>query len=193
MESVKDKLRIELNAVVVAIIGVMMAVIFVTTRFTEIPIGPGGYIHLGDTAIYFTSFVFGPVVAGIAGGFGTSFSDLSSGYANYAAGTFIIHGLQGVVAGVIAWRGGLNRMIMGAIAGAIVLVVGYFIYDAAILQLGIGTAWTDAGLNLFQVASGAVIGIPLVLAVRRAYPPINNWSYRRTWQEETPTPNQTGD
>ncbi len=184
MGSLKEKLRVDLSATLVAIIGVMIAVIFVTTRFTEIPIGPGGYIHLGDTAIYFTSFVFGPIVAGIAGAFGTSFSDLSSGYANYAAGTFIIHGLQGLVAGLIAWRGGLNRMIMGAIAGAIILVVGYFVYDWLILQLGIGTAWTDAGLNLFQVASGAVIGIPLVLAVRRAYPPINNWSYRRTWREE---------
>ncbi len=184
MGSLSEKLRVDLSATLVAIIGVMIAVIFVTTRFTEIPIGPGGYIHLGDTAIYFTSFVFGPIVAGIAGAFGTSFSDLSSGYANYAAGTFIIHGLQGLVAGLIAWRGGLNRMIMGAIAGAIILVAGYFVYDWLILQLGIGTAWTDAGLNLFQVASGAVIGIPLVLAVRRAYPPINNWSYRRTWREE---------
>jgi uncharacterized membrane protein len=184
MEKLKEKLRVDLTAQLVAIIGVMIAVIFVLTYSTKIPIGPGGYVHLGDTAIFFTSFIFGPVVAGIAGAFGTSFSDLASGYANYAAGTFIIHGLQGLVAGLIAWRGGLNRMIMGAIAGAAILVGGYFIYDWLILQLGIGTAWTDAGLNLFQVASGAVIGIPLVLAVRRAYPPINNWSYRRTWREE---------
>lgn len=184
MESLRDKLRVELTARLVAIIGVMLAVIFVLTYATKIPIGAGGYVHLGDTAIYFTSFIFGPVVGGIAGAFGTSFSDLSSGYANYAAGTFVIHGLQGLVAGLIAWRGGLNRMIMGGIAGAVILVVGYFIYDFAILQLGIGTAWTDAGANILQVASGVVIGIPLVLAVRRAYPPINNWSYRRTWREE---------
>ena len=67
MGSLSEKLRVDLSATLVAIIGVMIAVIFVTTRFTEIPIGPGGYIHLGDTAIYFTSFVFGPIVAGYRG------------------------------------------------------------------------------------------------------------------------------
>lgn len=190
MDSLKEKLRFDPSATLVAIAGVMIAVIFVTTRFTQIPIGPGGYIHLGDTMIYATSFLFGPLVSVIAAAFGTSFSDLSSGYANYAAGTFIIHGLQGLVAGLIAWRGGLNRMIMAVIAGGAIVVAGYFIYELAILQIGLGTAWTDAGLNLFQVASGAVIGIPLVLAIRRAYPPINTWAYHRTWQEEPAKPKQ---
>ncbi len=188
MGFLRDKLRVELTAAIVAIIGVMMAVIFVLTYATKIPIGPGGYVHLGDTAIFFASFIFGPVVGSVAGGFGTFFSDLFSGYANYAPGTLIIHGLEGLVAGLIAWRGGINRMIMGGIAGAVVVVVGYFIYDFAILQLGIGTAWTDVGANVLQAASGVVIGIPLVLAVRRAYPPINNWSYRRTWREEPSNP-----
>lgn len=184
MESIREKLRVDPTATLVAIIGVMLAVIFVLTFMTKIPIGPGGYVHLGDTAVFFTSFIFGPVVGGIAGGFGTFFSDIFSGYANYAPGTLIIHGLEGLAAGLIAWRGGLNRMIVGGIVGAVIVVVGYFIYDFAILQLGIGTAMTDVGANIFQAASGVVIGIPLVLAVRRAYPPINNWSYHRTWHEE---------
>ncbi|HEX3723483.1 MAG TPA: ECF transporter S component [Nitrolancea sp.] len=188
MNSLKEKLRFDPSATLVAITGVMIAVIFVATRFTQIPIGPGGYIHLGDTMVYAASFLFGPLVAVIAAAFGTSFSDLSSGYANYAAGTFIIHGLQGLVAGLIAWRGGFNRMLAAVIAGGAIVVVGYFLYELIILQIGLGTAWTDVGLNLFQVASGAVIGIPLVLAIRRAYPPINNWAYRRTWQEEPSKP-----
>lgn len=180
-----DWRQFDLSALAVALIGVMLAVVFVTTRFTQIPIGPGGYIHLGDTAIFFASFVFGPIVAMVAGAFGTAFSDLTSGYANYAPGTFIIHGLQGLVAGIIAWRGGLQRMILGAVAGAAILVAGYFIYDFAILRLGIGTAVSDAGLNLFQVSAGAVIAIPLVIAVRQAYPPITTWGSRRTWREES--------
>jgi len=188
MQRFKEKMRFDLSASLVAITGVMIAVIFVATRVTQIPIGPGGYIHLGDTMIYAASFLFGPLVAVIAAAFGTSLSDLSSGYANYAAGTFVIHGLQGLVAGLIAWRGGLNRMIAAVIAGGAIVVIGYFLYELIILQIGVGTAWTDAGLNLFQVASGAVIGIPLVLAIRKAYPPINNWAYNRTWTEEPSKP-----
>jgi uncharacterized membrane protein len=190
MGSLKEKLSFDVSARLVAITGVMIAVVFAMTYLTKIPVGFGGYIHLGDTMIYTASFLFGPLVGVIAAAFGTSFSDLYAGYGNYAPGTFIIHGLQGLVAGLIAWRGGLNRMIAAGIAGGAVVVVGYFLYESAILQIGVGPAWTNAGLNVVQVASGAIIGIPLVLAIRKAYPPINNWAYNRTWQEEPTKPKQ---
>jgi energy-coupling factor transport system substrate-specific component len=188
MGSLKEKLSFEWNARLVAITGVMIAVVFVMTYATKIPVGFGGYIHLGDTMVYAAAFLFGPLVGVIAAAFGTSLSDLAAGYGNYAPGTFVIHGLQGLVAGLIAWRGGLNRMIAAGIAGGAIVVVGYFIYESAILQIGVGAAWTNAGLNVVQVASGAIIGIPLVLAIRKAYPPINNWAYNRTWTEEPSKP-----
>lgn len=172
-----------LNARLVALVGVMIAVVFVATKIIQIPI-PGGYIHFGDIAIYFASFVFGPIVGGIAGAVGPTISDAISGFGNYAPATLIIHGLEGLVAGLIAWRGGLPRMILAVIIGGVFIVGGYFIWDFAVLRIGLGPAGTDAGFNALQALSGAVVSIPLVIAIRQAYPPIMSWGPRRTWREE---------
>lgn len=177
-------MREPLNARLVAIIGVMIAIVFVGTRIIVIPISTG-FIHFGDIFIYFAAFVFGPLTGLIAAATGTTLADLSAGYGSYAPGTFVIHGLQGLVAGMIAWRGGISRMILAIVVGGIILVGGYFLYEVAILQVGIGVAGSAVPWNVLQAATGGVIAIPLVLAIRRAYPPILNWSSRPAWREET--------
>jgi len=131
MEPTRDRPRFELSARLVAIIGVMIAVVFVATFSVKIPI-PGGYIHFGDIAIYFASFIFGPIVGVLAGAIGPTLSDLLS-YPSYAPGTFVIHGLQGLVAGMIGWRAGVPRMILAVIAGGAIIVGGYFLYDLAVV------------------------------------------------------------
>ncbi|MDI3341119.1 MAG: ECF transporter S component [Sphaerobacter sp.] len=182
MEPPRDRPRFALSARLVAIIGVMIAVVFVATFSIKIPI-PGGYIHFGDIAIYFAAFVFGPVVGAIAAAVGPTLSDLLA-YPSYAPGTFVIHGLQGLVAGLIGWRAGLPRMILSVLAGGAIIVGGYFVYDLAVVRVGLGVAITDAGFNTLQAVTGAVVAIPLVLAVRQAYPPITTWTHRRVWHEE---------
>ena len=184
MQSWRDRLRVELSARLVAIIGVMIAVVFVATYIIKVPI-PSGYIHLGDVAIFFTSFIFGPIVGLIAGAVGPTLVDLLS-YPSYAPGTFVIHGLEGLIAGLIAWQAGTRRMVVAAVAGGAIIVGGYFLYDLAIVRVGTGTALADAGFNVLQAITGAVVAIPLVLAVRRAYPPITRWGYRPSWHEEPP-------
>jgi len=46
-----------------------------------------------------------------------------------------------------------------------------------------GPALAEVPLNAFQALMGAVVGIPLMLAVRRAYPPIDQLGRARTWTE----------
>ena len=182
------------DARLIAMTGVMIAVVFVLTRFITFTIGPGGYLHLGDIAVFASAFLFGPLVGFIAGGVGTALADLNLGYNAWAPGTFIIHGLQGFAAGWIAWRRGLTPMIIGAIVGGAILVIGYFLYQWAMVSAGsldpdegetaFATAANYLTANLFQGFVGAVVAIPLVLAVRQAYPPIRRWGAGPSWVEE---------
>lgn len=182
------------DARMIAATGVMIAVVFVMTRFITFTIGPGGYLHLGDIAIYVAAFLFGPLVALIAGAVGTSLADLHLGYGAWAPGTFVIHGLQALVAGLIAWRRGLTPMVIAGVVGGAIVVVGYFLYQWAMVSAGsldpdegetaFATAANYLTANMFQVGVGIAVAIPLVLAVRQAYPPIRRWGAGPSWVEE---------
>jgi len=45
-------------------------------------------------------------------------------------------------------------------------------------------ALTEVPVNAFQALIGGLVGIPLVLAVRKAYPPIDRIGQRSKWTEE---------
>jgi uncharacterized membrane protein len=162
----------------IASLAILTAVTAVFTYMVRIPIAPTrGYLNLGDVAIYFTAFTFGPVSALIAGGLGTALADIISGYSQWAPISLFVHGLQGLVAGLvagIAWReqrGGFNwYWLAGAAAGTAVMCGGYLL--AGSLMVGLAAALVELPGNLLQNLAGVAGGIPLTLAVRRAYPPV---------------------
>jgi len=168
----------------VAIAGVMLAFVFVLTYVPKVPVGSVGYIHLGDAAIYAAAFLFGPVVGFFAGAVGTTVADLAAGYGSFAPGTFVVHGAQALAAGLIAWRRGLGPMVAAAVVGGAIVVVGYFLYQWLVLREGIGAAASGIGFNTTQVVVGGVLGILLVRAVVRAYPPVTSLGGSPVWQEE---------
>ena len=78
----------------------------------------GGYVHLGDIAIYFTAFAFGPWAGLVAGGLGTGLADVVAGYASFAPLSLVVHGVQGFVSGLIV-RNSLKagRLGLGVLVG----------------------------------------------------------------------------
>lgn len=169
--------RRSLDPRLVAITAVLTAVTFVLTRMIQIPTPAKGYIHLGDAAIFFTAFAFGPLVGGIAGGLGTALADITSGYAQWAIFSFLVHGLQGWLVGAMvhrlngeAGRPSWYRALLAVGAGSLVVVAGYFI--AGIILMGLGAAAAEIPANIIQALSGGLIGAPLYFAVRQAYPPL---------------------
>jgi uncharacterized membrane protein len=67
-------------------------------------------------------------------------------------------------------------LVLSAVVGGVIVVVGYL--GAGILLSGPAAALGELPLNILQVGTGAVVGILLFLAVRRAYPPIAHWGSR---------------
>jgi uncharacterized membrane protein len=161
---------------------VMIAVVYVLTRLVQIPIGTQGFVHLGDAAIYFAAFAFGPWVAAVAGGLGTALVDATTGYAQWAVFSLLIHGSQGFVAGLITQRvPGLRGQLMAVISGGLIVIAGYFL--AGILLTGVGQAISGILPNILQALSGGIVGIPLFSAVLRAYPPLAHWRAAGHWSE----------
>ena len=174
-----------LTTMQIAVIAVMIAVVTVFTLAVRVPIPgtPGGYVNFSDVAVYFTAFAFGPWIGFVAGGVGTAIADLI-GFPATAPVTFFAHGLEALAAGFVilrfrSWKG----MLLGWLLGAIIMVGLYFLGEPLIAGYTQPQAALEVPANVAQVAVGGIIGIPLVYAVRRAYPPISQIGFGQTWKD----------
>lgn len=173
-----------LDARTVATNAVLIAVVATFTMLIRIPVAAtGGYVNLSDVAIFFAAFTFGPVPAMVAGGVGAGLADVVGGFPEFAWLSFIAHGLQGLVAGLIARRThGPVGTFAAWLGGAVVMVAGYFLGETLVMT-GIGPALAELPFNSLQVVIGGVVGVALTVAVRRAYPPILQMGRPRAWRE----------
>jgi uncharacterized membrane protein len=168
----------------IALCAVLIALTTVFTLLIKIPTPARGYVNLSDVAITFAGLIFGPWVGMVAGGVGTALADLLAGFAPFAPLSLVAHGVEGFV---IGWLGRGRRtvggMIIAWLAGSLAMVAIYLLGEG-LFYTGWAPALAEAPMNLFQALIGGVIGIPLVLAVRKAYPPIDRIGQRRQWTEE---------
>lgn len=169
----------------IATIAVLTAVTVVFTYLVRIPIAPTrGYLNLGDVAVYFCAFTLGPLTALLAGGLGTALADLLAGYPQWIPISLLVHGLQGLLAALVAvlplgrlspgrrdsrWPFPPAWLAAGGV-GTLVMCAGYF--TAGAVMYGFGAALVELPGNLLQNVAGLLAGIPLSLAVRKAYPPV---------------------
>jgi len=162
----------------VASIAILAAVTTVLTRVVQVPLPARGYINLGDVAIVFTAITLGPFSGAISGGLGTALADLLSGpYAFWAPISLFVHGLQGLLIGLICRvrPGNLGLQVLGGVVGMAVMAGGYFL--AGIFIEGAGPSLTEVPGNLIQGGVGVVLGILVSAAVLRAYPPLRQWKW----------------
>jgi uncharacterized membrane protein len=171
------------TALVVATVAVMTAVTAVFTIMIRVPIpATKGYFNFSDVAVFFTSFALGPFAGAVAGGLGTALADVVSGFPQWAPISLLAHGLEGLLAGLIASvaaRGGEGvargqRVALSWIAGAIVgsiVMIGLYLAGGSVLA-GFGAAVAEVPFNVVQGVVGAVLGSGLALVVHRAYPPV---------------------
>jgi uncharacterized membrane protein len=163
---------------ILAVTAIMTAIVFVLTSVVRIPTLVVGYIHLGDIGIFFSSFAFGPWVGAVAGGLGTALADYTSPWAQWTPFSLLIHGAQGLVVGWMSGRWtSVRGLILAALVGGVIVVVGYLL--AGTRLEGFAAALTEVPFNIVQVTVGAIVAVPLYLAVRRAYPPVLRFRQRR--------------
>ncbi len=157
-------------AVILALSGVMAALVAVATFIIRIPIPmTGGYLNFGDIMIFVSALAFGPIVGGLAGGIGSFIADIVGGYAFFAPITFVVKGLEGAIAGLISNRRSVLRDAFAVVVAGVEMVGGYFVAEFFILNLG-WAALSEVPGNVIQVAVGGAVGIPIALILRRRLP-----------------------
>ncbi len=164
--------RQELVLIQATLSAVMAAVVALATFTVQIP-NPAtrGYINFGDIMIFVSALAFGPTVGGLAGSVGSSIADIVSGYGYFAPFTFVIKGAEGALAGLISDKIHVSRDVLAAIIAGAEMIIGYFVTEFFLLQLG-WAALTEVPGNISQIVVGGVVGIPIAVIIRKRLPEI---------------------
>ncbi len=134
-----------------AFIGVMAALVFVTTKFLSIPIPVGAgktSIHFGNVMCILSGLLFGPVSGGLAAGIGSMLVDLTDPlWAPEFWITFIMKFVMGFVAGLISHIGAPTKIktTVAAVCGAVSYVFCYlsknYIQEAILMKQPLETVY----------------------------------------------------
>jgi len=106
-----------------------------------------GFFNIGETMVYITALLFGPLIGSFAGGVGSMAADIFLGYSHYAPATLIIKACEGGIVGILSrrrpkfdsklrWKA--FTFVAGLIAGALLGGIGSLYYSGTVeLYLGI--------------------------------------------------------
>jgi uncharacterized membrane protein len=148
--------------------GLMIAVVFVLTRFTAISLSTIGYFNLGDIGIILTGYILGGPSGMIAGGLGAALADLSAGYIIFAPVTLIVKGIEGYFLGLLLnkYRDRVKPLLSIAACMGF-MVIGYFAAEAFVLGMfdktfGMTVAVNDSLSTLVQAVISTVVGFGII-------------------------------
>jgi len=143
------------------------AIVCVATFIVKIPSpATNGYFNLGDCFVLLSGWLLGPVYGTLAAGLGSALADILSGYAQYAPATFIIKALMAVAAFLLYKAMSSKPFIaklIGGFAAESIMVLGYFGYEAVILQYGLAAAG-----SIFSNVMQGIVGIAAAISVATA-------------------------
>lgn len=142
--------------------GLMIALVCIATMVIQIPIPmTEGYVNVGDSIIFITSILFGPIPGMVAGGLGSALADILTGYSHWALFTLLIKGFEGYIVGIVVKKNtSLIKNVFATLSGLIIMVSGYliagtFLQGSFIVSLG------SVPSNIMQGIVSMIIGIPL--------------------------------
>ena len=140
------------------VFGAMFCALTYAATWIYVPAPAVGNVNLGDGVLLLCAWVLGGPWTAIAAALGATLADLTMGYAIYAPATFVIKALM-VTAALLVGRllskarfPKLLLRVLSATAAEIVMIAGYFLYEALVLQYGIAAA----GNILFNAVQGVV-------------------------------------
>lgn len=134
---------------------------------------PIGNINLGDGMLLVGAWMLGGPWAIVATALGATFVDLMGPYAVYAPGTLVIKALMATVAILLLKLLGKTKLprslalILSATAAELVMIVGYFAYEALFLGLGLG-ATASIPFNAMQGGAAIVLSVAVYELLSRA-------------------------
>jgi uncharacterized membrane protein len=114
-----------------------------TMSFTIYVPSTKGFFNIGETMVFITALLFGPIVGTFAGGVGSMFADIFLGYYHYALATLVIKAFEGGLVGFLNRKKFFTKFLdkrkwkvftffIGVLVGTLVSYIGFFYYSGVV-------------------------------------------------------------
>lgn len=151
--------------ITIGIIAAYATLAFVGTTVIRIPIpATGGYFNLGDTFVMAAALLHGPLVGAAVGLVGPALAD-AIGFPQFILATAVVKGIEGLVVGLVGTgrgRASSGKTILALALGIVILVGGYYLFEAYIYPLLAKTVpfygVTDAKAALAEIVPNLLQG-----------------------------------
>lgn len=137
-----------------------------------------GFFNIGESMVFLSAILFGPLVGALSGGLGSMLADLLLGYPHYAPATLVIKAFEGFIVGLLSNRNprfsrlGWKTLILGLVVGALLAIVGSGYYSGS-MELTIGRMVLSLYVpEAFWLALGSVAAASIILAGLLAEPEV---------------------
>lgn len=140
--------------------GLGIALVFVATMFIKIPLGPLGYLNLGDGFILLFANLLSPLASFFVGGIGSAMADLAGGYGAFAIYTLFIKGAEGLLVCLILKKYGYSHKLLAFLLGTGVMILGY-VFANTMLAHSFAMGLSGIPSNLLQGTLDIVIALLL--------------------------------
>ncbi|HSL93329.1 MAG TPA: ECF transporter S component, partial [Bacillota bacterium] len=175
-EGVDDSMK-QMTVKQMVYLALMTALVAVATMVISIPVAAtGGYVNFGDTLIFVSALIFGPLTGMLAGGLGSAMADVLGAYGVWAPFTLVVKGLEGLICGYVFLKlseAGWSRekaVLASMVLAAGWMVIGYLI-SGTIIVGSLSVAAVEVPANVVQggvsVAVAAILVRPLQKIIRK--------------------------
>ncbi len=143
------------------IAAVLCALVFVATAYLpRIPLGAGGYVHIGDAFIYLAAVLLPMPYACAVGAIGAGLADALTGFIIYTPGTALIKAAMALFFTYKSRKILCARNLTAVVPAGVVCIVGYYLYDVILAKsFAAPLAWIWG--NVLQAVASAVIFVVL--------------------------------
>lgn len=152
--SAKGKKRFKIRTAYIAVTAVMTALVIVFTSFIKVPIGAGGYIHLGDLMILLSASILPLPFALLSSCVGAALSDVIVGAPIWAPFSLIVKALIVLCFTAKKEKVLCARNFIACGISCVITVIGYFFSEVIIY--GNWGAYVSMPWNLVQAVVAAV-------------------------------------
>ena len=149
-------------------VALLIGLVAVATMVIQVPsVATDGFVNFGDTFIFVSAIVFGPLTGFLAGGIGSAMADILSGYGHWAPFTLLIKSLEGLLCGylfLMISKAGLNKLVAAVISMAVAgiwMVVGYF-FAGAFLKGSMAISALSIPGNIVQGVVSVLVALLLI-------------------------------